>query len=203
MTPLLPRPLFWFFAGASLIVALVSLRALVLPLSEVMPGMAHFATEAPWRLWGHILGGPLALALAPVQLSGKIRARWPALHRWSGRLYGLAVLVAGLAGITLAPTSEATWFARVGFMVLALAWISSTGIGISHAMRGDYARHRWWMQRSLALTFAAVTLRIMMAPLMASGWTVAETYNVTAWGAWLFNLAVLEWWQRRRVVRLA
>ena len=70
-------------------------------------------------------------------------------------------------------------------------------------MRGDLARHRWWMQRSLALTFSAITLRIIMAPLMASGWTVAETYDVTAWGAWVLNLIVLEWWQRRRVAATA
>ena len=199
----MPRPAYYVFAAFSLIIALVSLRALVLPLPLVMPGMAHFLTEAPLRMWAHILGGPMALALAPVQLSDRIRARWPSLHRWSGRLYGLAVLVAGLAGLTLAPASEATWFARSGFMVLALGWLGSTGIGIFYAMRGATAQHRWWMKRSIALTFAAVTLRIMMAPLMAVGWTVAETYNITAWGAWLFNLAVLEWWDRRRVVRLA
>ncbi len=72
-------------------------------------------------------------------------------------------------------------------------------MGIVLAMRGDFERHRWWMQRSLALTFAAVLLRVMMAPLIASGWTVAETYDVTAWGSWLVTLAALEWWQRRRV----
>jgi hypothetical protein len=73
-------------------------------------------------------------------------------------------------------------------------------VGIWAAMQGDYARHRWWMQRSLALTFSAVTLRVIMAPLMASGWTVAQTYDVTAWGSWLLNLGVLYWWQGRRMV---
>jgi hypothetical protein len=185
------------FAVLSLLIALLSMRALFAPLALVMPGMAHFVTEAPWRLWGHILGGPLALALAPVQLWGWLRATRPALHRWSGRLYGVAVLVAGLAGLTLAPTSEASDFARTGFMVLAVLWIGITGRGIWLAMQGDLAGHRWWMERSLALTFAAVTLRVIMAPLMATGWTVSETYNVTAWGSWLLNLAILEWWQRK------
>ena len=199
----MPRPAYYIFAAFSLIIALVSLRALVLPIALVMPAMAHFLTEAPLRMWAHILGGPLALALAPVQLSVRIMTRCPALHRWSGRLYGLAVLIAGLAGLTLAPSSITSGFARSGFMVLALCWLGTTGTGIALAMRGDLAGHRWWMKRSIALTFAAVTLRIMMAPLMANGWTVGETYNITAWGAWLFNLAVLEWWERRRVVRLA
>ncbi|MBC7478693.1 MAG: DUF2306 domain-containing protein [Pseudorhodobacter sp.] len=158
-----------------------------------MQHMAHFAVQAPWRLWGHILGGPLALALAPLQIWTGFRARWPALHRWSGRVYGLAVLVAGLAALSLAPISDASLFARLGFFVLALLWLGTTGIGIWAALQGHHARHRWWMQRSLALTFAAVTLRVMMAPLMAAGWTVAHTYDVTAWGSWVLNLVVLEW----------
>lgn len=190
-------------AGLSLLLALASLRVLVLPFELVMPDMAHFQWEAPLRLWGHVLGAPLALALAPLQLWTGFRVRHPGLHRWSGRLYGLAVLVGGLAGLTLAPTSVASDFARAGFMVLAVAWIGTTAWGIGLAMRGDLARHRWWMQRSLALTFSAITLRIIMAPLMASGWTVAETYDVTAWGAWVLNLIVLEWWQRRRVAATA
>ena len=57
------RPAYWTFAVLSLLITLSSLRGLIAPLSLVMPNMAHFLTEAPWRLWGHILGGPLALAL--------------------------------------------------------------------------------------------------------------------------------------------
>lgn len=194
---------FAVLAGLSVVIALMSLRVLVLPFDMVMSNMAHFTNEKPLRLWAHILGAPLALALAPLQLWTGLRHRWPELHRCSGRMYGLAVLVGGLAALGLAPTSEASDFARAGFMVLAVVWIGSTAAGIWYARQRNYARHRWWMQRSLALTFAAITLRIIMAPLMASGWTVGETYDVTAWGAWLLNLALLEYWQRRQNWRAA
>lgn len=167
------------FALLSALVALVSLRALVAPLDQVMPNMAHFLTDAPWALWGHVLGAPLALALAPFQLSEGLRARRPGLHRALGRVYALAVLVAGLSALGLVPTSIASPWARTGFAGLALA------------MRGDRAAHRRWMLRSIALTFAAVTLRLYMAPLMAAGWSVAETYDVTAWACWVPNLFVL------------
>ena len=56
--------------------------------------------------------------------------------------------------------------------------------------------HRWWMERWLALAFAAVTLRGMMAPLMATGGTGAQTHDVAAWGFWLVNVALLEARQR-------
>lgn len=53
------------------------------------------------------------------------------------------------------------------------------------------------MIRSVALTFGAVMLRVYMTPLMASGWSVPETYQITAWASWVPNLIVVEWWFRR------
>lgn len=193
-----PRWWPWTFGILSLLIALASLRALVLPLDLVMPDMAHFLADQPWGLWGHVLGGPLVLALAPVQLSARIRARWPGLHRWSGRPYALGVLIASLAALSLVPTSVASPWARTGFCVLAVLWVGVTAIGIQAARQGDYDRHRIWMRRSLALTFSAVTLRVMMAPMMAAGMTPAATYDITAWTSWSLNLLVLELWLARR-----
>jgi hypothetical protein len=192
----------WMFALSSGAIALLSLRSLLAPLPLVMPNMVHYLADAPWALWGHILGGPLVLALAPVQVSRGLRARWPRAHRISGRLYGLGVLIAGLSALALVPTAEASLFARSGFTALALCWIGFTARGIWLARVGDYAAHRVWMLRSLALTFGAVTLRIIMAPLMAAGWTVAQTYDVTAWGSWVPSLILLELWLRRRPMPL-
>lgn len=201
----MPIPRWWplAFTLSSALIALMSLRGLVAPLDLVMPNMAHFLTDAPWALWGHVLGGPLALALAPFQVSAGLRARRPGLHRWMGRTYGLAILVAALSALALVPTSIASPWARTGFVALALAWLGTTGWGIALAMRGDRSAHRRWMLRSIALTFAAVTLRLYMAPMMAAGWTVAQTYDVTAWACWVPNLIVLELWQARRAPRAA
>ena len=187
------------FAASSLAITVISLRALAAPVAEVMPHMALFHDKFAWGFWGHVLAGPLVLALAPLQLWTGARRRWPGLHRASGRLYAGLVLIGGLAGFALAasPLSEASLFARIGFMALALGWIGATAMGLVLARRGDLAGHRRWMQVSLALTFSAVTLRIIMTPLMIAGWTVAETYDVTAWGSWLLNLAILALWRRR------
>lgn len=188
-------PLFAFLSAA---VALISLRSLLAPVAEVMPNMAHFVTDAPLALWGHILGGPLVLALAPVQASTWLRARWPRAHRVSGRVYAAGVLVAGLSSLALVPTAEASAFAKAGFAALGTFWIFFTFRGIWSAMSGDYTSHRRWMIRSLTLTFGAVTLRLIMLPLSVMGWTVAETYDVTAWGCWLPFLILVELWQQRR-----
>ena len=192
--------LFWI---SSLAVALASLRWLVLPFDLAMPNMAHFQTDAPLGLIAHLVGGPLALLLAPFQLWAGLRARRPGLHRALGRLYGLAILIGAVGSLALVPSFTGTAFAAVGFVVLAGLWLVTTGLGIRAARARDFATHRRWMLRSVALTFAAVTLRVMMAPLMAAGWSVDETYQITAWGCWLVNLAVVEALLWRRRTRLA
>ena len=193
------------FAGLSLAIGLVSLVAAVQPLDRSMPHVAHFLGAVPWPLMAHLLLAPLVMVLAPLQLWTGLRHRAPGLHRWSGRLYALTVLVAAPAGFALAasPASQASGFARVGFMVLAVLWLVSTVMGVVRARQGQFAAHRWWMQRSVALTFAAVTLRLIMAPLIMAGWTVAETYDVSAWGSWVLTLTALELWQRRSKAALA
>lgn len=197
----MPRSFTWFFWLSALSVALVSWRVLVAPVDLVMPAMAHYLADFPLSLAAHILFGPLALLLAPFQLWQGLRQRQPGLHRWLGRLYGLSILGGGLASLTLLPGFEGSLFAALGFGTLAVLWIGITLWGIGRARAGDIAAHRRWMQRSVALTFAAVTLRLIMAPLMAAGWSLTETYDITAWGSWLINLAVLEIWQRWRVQR--
>lgn len=196
--PIIRTSLFWI---ASLAVALMSLRWLVLPMDLAMPNMAHFQTDAPLALIAHLTGGPLALLLAPFQLWSGLRARWPGVHRALGRLYGLAILIGALGSLALVPAFTGSSFAAAGFVALALLWLATTALGIRAARARDFVRHRRWMLRSVALTFAAVTLRVMMAPLMAAGWSVNETYQVTAWGCWLVNLAVIEalLWRRRRL----
>jgi hypothetical protein len=65
-----------------------------------------------------------------------------------------------LAGLVLARVSQRGASAHVGFAVLSLAWMATTVMGVTRIRRGDLEGHRRWMTRSLALTFAAVTLRI-------------------------------------------
>ena len=194
------RPFAWFFWSLSLIIALASWRFLVLPMAEAMPHMLHYLDSAPLGTWVHMTAGPLALGLAPFQLWQGLRRKRPALHRWTGRVYALAIVASGVASLAMLPGFQGSGFAQAGFGVLALAWIGTTALGIAKARAGDLAAHRRWMLRSVALTFAAVTLRLIMGPLVAMGWTVTETYDVTAWGSWLINLAILEYWQRRRVL---
>lgn len=196
----LSRPWFWLFAIFCALIALLSGRILALPLAVAMPHMAHYLPVLPAPMWGHLIFGPLALICAPLQLWTGLRGRFRMLHRVSGYVYGFSVLVAGTTSLLLLPQFQGTLWAALGFTCLGVLWLACTAFGIAHAMRGNTARHRVWMLRSIALTFAAVTLRLYMAPLMATGWTVVETYNITAWAAWVPNLWLANRWTRRSLL---
>ena len=64
--------------------------------------------------------------------------------------------------------------------------------GVMLARAGNTVAHRAWMMRSASLTFAAVVLRLMTIPLMATGMTLTQSYDITAWASWLLPLAVIE-----------
>jgi hypothetical protein len=51
--------------------------------------------------WLHIVPGSIYLLITPFQLSGRLRRRYPALHRWGGRLGLVAGLVTGITAIMM------------------------------------------------------------------------------------------------------
>ncbi|MCY1126130.1 DUF2306 domain-containing protein [Frigidibacter sp. RF13] len=196
--------LVWLYQALSLLLVLLTFRALLEPMALSMPDLAYYFPENAPSALSHLIFGPLALALAPLQTSAGLRRLWPRWHRRLGYLYALSVLVGGVASLVMLPWFRGSLWAAAGFALLALGWIGATARAIWLARRGDLAGHRCWMLRSAALTFSSVTLRLIMAPLMAAGWTSTETYDVTAWACWLVNLTLLELFVlRRRKVRAA
>lgn len=184
----------WFLPVA---VALVSWRFLVADIAVVMAGMQHQLADAKAAFYAHIIFAPVALALLPFQLTPRLRAARPALHRWLGRFYGLAILISGVAGLFIAPNAATGAVAATGFFALSLAWLVTTAVAIWHAINRRISRHREWIIRSAALTLAAVTLRIYLPVGMATVGFEAS-YPLIAWLCWVPNLLVAEWWLRRR-----
>lgn len=141
----------------------------------------------------HFFGAGMALLLVPLQLSGWIRRRWPALHRVGGLLSAFAILIGGLSGLSLAQDAQGGWPARAGFTLLSLLWLAATAQGIRLAIRGELARHRRWMACSMALTSAAVTLRLMLAAGDLLQLPFLPVYVTASWTSWLLNLGICAW----------
>ena len=179
-------------------VALVSWRFLVAGVDLTMPTVAYHASLRPIAFYAHVGLAPIALALVPFQLWRGLRDRHRPVHRLLGRLYGAAVMLSGLGGLWLALTTTSGPVASSGFALLAVLWLATTAIGIQSAMSGDLARHRVWMIRSIALTLAAVTLRIYLPLSMLTGMDFDTAYAAIAWLCWVPNLLVAEYLVGRR-----
>lgn len=187
------------FALTSLLVALSSLRLFAGPVEVVMPVMAQYLPVLPLPIWLHVLGGSVALALVPFQLWRGLRRRAGRLHRAMGYAYVLAILLAAPASLIMLTRFQGSRLALTGFAALGVLWFAFTLLGMRAARRRDLAAHHAWMLRSVALTFGAVTLRLMMFGLMAgAGMPLLQTYDITAWACWLPNLVAVEWWLRRQ-----
>lgn len=147
---------------------------------------------------GHFFYGALALLLTPIQMSGTVRRRWSRLHRLSGLVYLVAVLIAGVSALRLAPTAQFGTVTKFGFMTLGSLWLATTAYAWQRVLVRDFAGHGRWMYRSIALTASAVTLRLILGlgvPL--AGLPMSTVYPVAAWSCWLINLMVCEWLLRR------
>jgi uncharacterized membrane protein len=116
----------------------------------------------------HIFTATVALVLGPLQFVPAIRARrrW---HRRIGRAYLLAgVLPSALAAVPVALLSGRL-VSQVGLVIVAIGWLATAGSAVRAIRRGDVAAHRAWMTRNYALTFLAVTARIVVPLMLLTG----------------------------------
>jgi uncharacterized membrane protein len=148
----------------------------------------------------HIFPALLVLAAGITQFSDGILRKIPALHRWIGWVYGWSILaVCGPAGFVMALYSNGGWVARTSFITLSILWWITTWKGWQAIRQGQRQQHRVWMLRSYALTFSAVTLRVMQFLLATQTSLEVDTaYQIVAWPSWVLNLALVEGWLRYR-----
>jgi uncharacterized membrane protein len=188
---------FAVFALLCLAIAAYAFAFLFRPFEPGNPFARQYAISG-WDVPIHFFAAGLALLLAPVQLSRRLRRRLPRLHRLGGWTYAAAVLLGALSGLSLAANAQGGLASGSGFAALALLWLGVTARGIAHAVAGRHDLHRRWMWRSVALTFSAVTLRLILG--LGAGLLqlpFLPVYIAAAWLCWLVNLAVCEALLRR------
>ncbi len=180
-------------AGLSVLIAVASFRFAFLELGLAFPGMPGHIADRESVFLAHVVAASIALAAGGLQFFPRLRTRRPGLHRWTGRLYGVAVLVGGAAGAALAFDAEGGPIAGWGFGLLAALWLICTGRAVQLAMTGRIAEHRVWMIRSFALAFAAVTLRMQLPFFFLADVDYPEASRWISWSCWVPNLLVAEW----------
>src|SRR5260370_3959364 len=176
-------------------VALYSLRyygALVDSWLDVDPNIRAVIEHVPIQALTHLLVAPVALVLGPFQFFPGLRAKYPQAHRWSGRVYVAACVVAGTGGLATSPSASGGPVAGLGFGILAVLWIGTTLGAWRAAVQRQFALHRLLMRFSYAMTFGAVTLRLQIPVGFAMGFASYSAMSVwLAYTSWIPNVIVV------------
>ncbi|MFI6976969.1 DUF2306 domain-containing protein [Embleya sp. NPDC050154] len=194
----------WWLALTALAIAVFApLPYLTTSLAELAADdgdiAANYADRPAWvraAFYAHIVPAAVALLLSPAQLSARARARAPRLHRVCGRVVVACIVVGGVAGLTLAPMSYAGAVGTAGFGMLAVLWTTCALAAVRAIRRGAVEEHRWWMHRTFAFTYAAVTLRLWLVILVPFT-DFDSAYKVVPFLCWVPNLIVVELLLRR------
>jgi uncharacterized membrane protein len=173
-------------------VALYSLRFYGVPAGnwlDIDPGIRGVIGRVPVQALVHMLVAPIALLLGPLQFYPKLRAKYPKAHRWSGRVYVTACVVAGIAGLATSPYASGGPVAGLGFGILAVLWVSTTLGAWRAAVQRRFSIHRLLMRFSYAMTFGAVTLRLQIPLGFALGYSSYSAMSVwLAYTSWIPNV---------------
>jgi Predicted membrane protein (DUF2306) len=141
------------------------------------------------RLVGNIaVGAHLALAIiihigGPLQLVPWVRRRFPAFHRWTGRAFVVAVLIAVVSGgYMLAVREIGAWPLRLGFMIQAAFILWFAVFTVRFAMRRDIEAHMRWATRLFLAASAVWFFRVLiMIWFVLTGGIGIDQSNGTGW----------------------
>ena len=158
-----------------------------------------------WRptFYLHVVSGILVILIGPLQLLKAFRKISWKLHKILGRVYAYGILLVGApTGLIMAFYAEGGYWSSVSFIIMSTLWFYTTLMAVLTVRRKEIIEHQKWMYRSYALSFAAVTLRLLMPlislsalyPLLGSTPEKAEYAIIvlTAWLSWIINLTIAE-----------
>jgi hypothetical protein len=110
----------------------------------------------------HFAAGGIILALGCIQFVASIRARYPAVHRWIGRVYVTAAFLAGVGGLTFIAAKGTIGGAtmNVGFGIYGVLTAAAAIQTYRHARARRLEVHRAWAMRLFALAIGSWLYRM-------------------------------------------
>jgi hypothetical protein len=148
----------------------------------------------------HVVTGLLFALFIPVQLSARIRRRFPPIHRWLGRTLMIVGIVVGLSGYAMVviPIGGPLEVSAIVFYGTAL--LASLLIAWRHIRRGDVMRHREWILRAIAIVLGIATTRPVVAVFFATSpltqLSPSQFFGAAFWIGFTSTALAGEWYVR-------
>ena len=142
----------------------------------------------------HVLPGGLILLLAPFQFSDRIRRRYVAYHRWTGRVLLVAVAISGISAFIFGlfmpfggwrESAAVMLFGTLFFYAGARAWVA--------IRRRDVTMHREWITRMFAVAVGIATTRVISIGVSAlTTLSLREVFLVSLWAGFASSVVAGE-----------
>lgn len=170
---------------------------------EALSGHASFRpgdTIGNTAFGAHALGAGVVALGGALQLLPFVRRRWPAFHRWNGRVFLLTVTALSLSGFYLVftrrpPDSFNDWATPVnGALILSFA-----ALALTFAMKRNIAVHQRWAMRLYLVSNAQWFTRVGVFGYFVIASALGHEpsfrdwfFPFWSWGCFLVPLAVLQ-----------
>jgi hypothetical protein len=131
--------------------------------NNILPGLySPGSATATGGIGLHFAAGGIILLLGSIQLINKIRARYPLVHRWVGRVYVAASLLTAAGGLVFifVKGTIGGFVMDTGFSLYGLLMLVSAVETYRHAAAGRMDKHRAWALRLYALAIGSWLYRM-------------------------------------------
>jgi uncharacterized membrane protein len=163
---------------------------------------SHFADHRALTFM-HILPAMLFMVLGPLQFVRRLRARYPQVHRWSGRVFLAASAIVGVSGLRMALGKTVGGLdEKAAILLFGTFFLVALAKALWHALRREFAQHREWMIRGYAVGLAVATIRpiigVFFGMAIARGQTPepSKFFGTAFWIGFVLQTIAAEIWIR-------
>ncbi|WP_367392121.1 DUF2306 domain-containing protein [Lewinella sp. LCG006] len=131
--------------------------------NKVLPGLFDTSTRmATLGIGLHFAAGGIILVLGCIQLIESVRVRYPAVHRWLGRLYVVSAMLTAIGGLVFILVKDTIGgpVMNVAFALYGILMFGAAVQTIRYARAGRLEQHRAWAIRLFALAIGSWLYRM-------------------------------------------
>lgn len=141
----------------------------------------------------HITLAIISLIAGPLGIIKAVRIKSSHFHRWNGRIYILSIIFNFIPGIYVSFFATGGWLSTIGFLILNTLWLVTTILGYWYIKSLNIIKHRQWMIRSLFLSFANLTIYIIvLITNRLIGFSYEYSYTIAVWLCLIINLYIAD-----------